>query len=1149
MDSSDKTVDLIDLYAKDEGVKRILATLVDSIKPPKIALRNLVGSSKAIIGAVVAKASPYPQLFILRDKEQAAYFCNDLEKLCGQNAIENAQKRILYFPASYKKPYQAEDVDNANVLSRTEVLNRLGLERNNKKNEALWVVTYPEAIAEKVVTTRFLSSNTVRLNKGEAVSQDFLIDFFEDYKFELVDFVAEPGQYALRGGIIDIFSFANDTPYRIEFDGDRVESLRSFEVGTQLSVAKHDTITLLPNLQERAEKKERVSFLSYFQDSVTVWVEDMKSMFQTQQAAYENAVKIYDKLDSVVVRSKPEDLYVSSRQWEQAFDDMAVVEFGQHFYYKDYRLQEDFKMQPQPVFNKKFDLMAAHLREASDKGYHNFILSENAKQIQRLERIFFELSTASKSNQVRFISVQLSLNEGFIDARNFFGFFTDHQIFERYHRYAVQARKQDSQILTLKELYQLKPGDYISHIDHGVGRFAGLEKVVVNGREQEAICLMYKDNDMLRLSIHALHKMSKYSGKEGAPPTLNRLGSNAWTVTKARAKQKVKDIARELIRLYAQRKEIRGFAFAADSYLQQELESSFFYEDTPDQLKATQDVKHDMESFEPMDRLVCGDVGFGKTEVAIRAAFKAVCDSKQVAVLVPTTILAYQHYKTFKERFGELPCNVDYINRFRSTKDRKEILKKLKEGKVDILIGTHRILSKDVEFKDLGLLIIDEEQKFGVAMKEKLKAIKVSIDTLTLTATPIPRTLQFSLMGARDLSIIQTPPPNRYPVHTEIHQFQEEFIRDAIVYELSRGGQVFFVHHRVQNIMELAGMVQRLVPDAHVGVAHGQMEGEKLEEILLGFMEGAYDVLVSTKIVENGLDIPNANTIIVNESHQYGLSELHQLRGRVGRSNKKAFCYMLAPEQHLLSSEAKRRLMAIEEFSDIGSGFQLAMRDLDIRGAGNILGGEQSGFIAEMGFEMYQKILDEAIEELKEEKIYGASSAENESEDLDSASVGSSNAGSNSFISSDCQVETDMEILIPDAYVRSITERLSLYKELDSLEKEDDLNAYRDRLQDRFGSVPIPTIELIKTVALRREAKLLGWNKIILKNNKLTAVFAAQDESAYYQSSLFTTILSYIQDNPQIGKLKEHQNKLSMVIEAVSNVDEALKLCKQLRQR
>lgn len=781
-------------------------------------------------------------------------------------------------------------------------------------------------------------------------------------------------------------------------------------------------------------------------------------------------------------------------------------------------------------------MLGSYLLDLNDFGYSPVILSENPKQFHRLDRIFFELSKPDRP--IRYIQLPISLNEGFEDKDLKISCLTDHQIFQRYYRYQVQPRKQDSQALTIKELYELKPGDYIMHVDHGIGRFAGLEKVTVNGREQEAIRLVYSNNDILRISIHSLHKMCRYTGKDGVAPTLHRLGSTTWSVQKMKAKQKVKDIARELINLYALRKESKGYAFSPDSYLQHELESSFFYEDTPDQMKASNDVKRDMESGQPMDRLVCGDVGFGKTEIAIRAAFKAVCDSKQVAVLVPTTILAYQHYKTFSERLENLPCKVEYINRFRTGKEQKSVLKQLKEGSVDILIGTHRILGKDVDFKDLGLLIIDEEQKFGVAMKEKLKKLKVNVDTLTLTATPIPRTLQFSLMGARDLSVIQTPPPNRYPVSTEVRPFNEDLIRDAIVYELSRRGQVYFVHDRVQNIMEVAGLIQRLVPDAHIAVAHGQMEGDRLEEIMLGFMEGAYDILVSTKIVENGLDVSNANTIIINDAQNYGLNELHQLRGRVGRSNKKAFCYLLAPPSHLLTPEAKRRLKAIEEFSDVGSGFQIAMRDLDIRGAGNILGGEQSGFISEIGFEMYQKILDEAIAELRQERI-----AQGEST-LDS--IAENQTGENLFQSTDCQIDTDLEILIPDVYVSNISERLYLYKELDSLQTDEELKKFSDSLRDRFGPLPQATQELISTIALRRQAKALGLDRVNLKQGNMTIFFAAGDNSPYYQSEIFQNILKYVQDNGDRTHLKQFKNKLGIVFDNVNGVGSARELLQQL---
>lgn len=1089
----------------------------------------MVGSVRSVVCQVLSSRREDNQIFILGDKERAAYFCNDLEKLYGEEPGHGENKSILFFPASYKHPYDVENVDNANVLSRTEVLGRL-----QHKGKGLKIVTYPEALCEKVIDSRQLTINTVCIHQGEKLSQEFLTDFFEQYRFRWVDFVAEPGDFAVRGGIVDVFSYSNELPYRIEFDDDTVASIRSFEVGTQLSVCRHESVNIVPDLQQNVKIEQRVSFLSYFGPGSLVWIEDAESAFAEIAQGLERARKVYENLDKTIPRARPEELYGSAEEWEKALSDRCVVEMGTRFHFPA-DLAVEFHTRPQPAFHKDFGRLADYLTDLADYGYQPIIMSDNPKQFQRLDRVFFEI--AKPDRPIRYKALPLSLNEGFEDQDLKLSCLTDHQIFERYYRYQVQPRRKDSQALTIKELYDLKPGDYILHVDHGIGRFAGLEKIKVNGREQEAICLLYKDNDMLRLSIHGLHKMTRYTGKDGVAPTLHRIGSNTWSLQKQKAKQKVKDIARELIELYARRKESKGFAFSADSYLQHELESSFFYEDTPDQLKASNDVKRDMESAQPMDRLVCGDVGFGKTEVAVRAAFKAVCDGKQVAVLVPTTVLAYQHYKTFSERLANFPCRVDYLNRFRTSKQQKEVIRDLEQGKVDILIGTHRILGKDIVFKDLGLLIVDEEQRFGVAMKEKLKKLKVNIDTLTLTATPIPRTLQFSLMGARDLSVIQTPPPNRYPVSTEVRPFSEELIRDAIQYELSRHGQVYFVHDKVQNIMEVAGMVQRLVPDAHISVAHGQMEGDKLEEIMLGFMEGDCDVLVSTKIVESGLDVPNANTIIVNEAHHYGLSELHQLRGRVGRSNKKAFCFLLAPPAHLLTPEAKRRLRAIEEFSDVGSGFQIAMRDLDIRGAGNILGGEQSGFISEIGLDMYQRILDEAIRELRQERLSEGKAT------LDARSGGSSDTD---YASADCQIDTDLEILIPDSYVSNISERLSLYKDLDNLEKEEDLRRFAASLEDRFGPLPDPTRDLIATVSLRRCAKQLGLERVNLKQGRMSVVFAAQDDTGYYQSGIFEKILSYVQDHPQDCRLQEMKSKLGMVVENVEGVAQARELLQSL---
>lgn len=1122
--------DLLQLYSKDSRIQEV-GKWMENHTQGVVSLQGLVGSSRSIVTQVLSVSyCEENQVFILRDKESAAYFCNDLEKLSGEEPGHGEKKKILFFPGSYRHPYDIENVDNANVLSRTEVLGRL-----QTVGKGLRIITYPEALTEKVITSKQLKTNTVSIRVGDSLSQDFLTDYFDQYHFRLVDFVAEPGDFAIRGGLIDVFSYSNELPYRIEFDDDTIISIRSFEVGTQLSVSRHQEVTIVPDIQHTVKMEQRVNFLSYFPEKSILWIEDAQSCLEETSQALEKARRVYDKLDKIVERARPEELYGTLEEWEKAIASHRIVEMGTRRHFTP-DLNIEFHIQPQPSFNKDFDMLGSYLLDLADYGYSPVILSENPKQFQRLDRIFFEISKPDRP--IRYIQMPLSLNEGFEDKDLKLACLTDHQIFQRYYRYQVQPRKQDSQALTIKELYELKPGDYIMHVDHGVGRFAGLEKVQVNGREQEAIRLVYRDNDILRISIHSLHKICRYTGKDGIVPTLHRLGSTTWSVQKMKAKQKVKDIARELIHLYARRKESRGYAFSPDSYLQNELESSFFYEDTPDQMKASNDVKRDMESVQPMDRLVCGDVGFGKTEIAIRAAFKAVCDSKQVAVLVPTTILAYQHYKTFSERLEKFPCKVEYLNRFRSSKDQKQVLRRLKDGDVDILIGTHRILGKDVEFKDLGLLIIDEEQKFGVAMKEKLKKLKVNVDSLTLTATPIPRTLQFSLMGARDLSVIQTPPPNRYPVSTEVRPFNEEIIRDAIVYELSRRGQVYFVHDRVQNIMEVAGLVQRLVPDAHIAVAHGQMEGDRLEEIMLGFMEGAYDVLVSTKIVENGLDVSNANTIIINDAQNYGLNELHQLRGRVGRSNKKAFCYLLAPPAHLLTPEAKRRLRAIEEFSDIGSGFQIAMRDLDIRGAGNILGGEQSGFISEIGFEMYQKILDEAIVELRQERLAaGETTLDAKAENVNQGDV---------YAAADCQIDTDMEILIPDNYVSNISERLSLYKELDSLKTNEELERFALSLRDRFGPIPTSTKDLIHTIALRREAQKLGIDRVNLKQGQMVVYFGADDNSDYYRSTLFQNILKYVQQNSSRCRLKQYKNKLGIVFDGVDGVQPAYELLSEL---
>ena len=959
---TDSVTRLLSCYRSDERLVSLSALFNEAgIARQRIHLNGLAGSSVSLVTAALFESNPVVHLVILSEKESAVYFCNDLENLLGEAETAFHKKRVLLFPTSYKRPYEIEKTDNSNVLMRTEVLKRLSTRAKNTV-----VVTWPEALSEKVVTKNYLEKSTLHLKCNEPVDLDFVYDMLDEYGFGRVDFVAEPGQMAIRGGIIDVFSFTNDYPFRIEFSDEIVASIRSFDPATQLSIDKLDHITIVPNVQDRVLHEKRESFLEFIPGKSILWFQDMAFAVDLIEKEYQKAKTAFEQLDGLVEHLGPEELFTGKESVIHGIGEFPVIEFGRH-HALTADASFDFDIVPQPSFNKNFDLLLDNLRENAENGIRNLLLADSPQQVERIYSIIDDLlkNRGLNPEDINYASINLSLHEGFIDRGTKLACYTDHQIFERYHKFRLRESFSGKQAITLKELYDLKPGDYVTHIDHGVGRYDGLEKIENNGKMQEAIRIIYANDDLLYVSIHSLHRICKYSGKEGHIPSLDRLGSNSWNKLKAKTKAKVKDIAKDLIKLYAERRAGKGFGFAPDTYLQHELEASFIYEDTPDQVKSTSDVKQDMEQDFPMDRLICGDVGFGKTEIAIRAAFKAVNDSKQVAVLVPTTILALQHYKTFSERLREMPCRVDYINRFKSPQQQKKTLAELQEGKIDVLIGTHRLLSADVKFKDLGLMIVDEEQKFGVAAKEKLKQMKVNVDTLTLTATPIPRTLQFSLMGARDLSIINTPPPNRYPIQTELHAFNEEVIRDAVSYELSRGGQVFFVNNRIQNIQEIAGVVQKLVPDARIAVGHGQMDGMKLEKIMADFVEGEYDVLVSTTIVESGLDIPNANTIIINDAHHYGLSDLHQLRGRVGRTNRKAFCYLLAPPLSTLTDEARKRLKAIEEFSEIGSGFNIAMRDLDIRGAGNILGAEQSGFITEIGFEMYQKILDEAMQELK----------------------------------------------------------------------------------------------------------------------------------------------------------------------------------------
>ncbi len=1072
----------------------------------KVNWQGLVGSSYSISSSTVAQQVPGNHVFILEDKEQAAYFLNDLEGLFPEN------NNILFYPASYRVPYETEAVDNANVVARAEVLDKIAKQKNT------WVVTYPKALIEKVPTKKTLSKSTLKVEVNKNYSIDFINETLMEVGFDRVDFVYEPGQFSIRGGIVDVFSFSNDHPYRIEFFGDEVESIRTFDASTQLSINTHKHFNIVPNIQGKMIQDGNASFFSFIGESASLWVSSIEKTIAVIQKEYKKSVKIFDSLETVTTPTIPSELFIHESEIKSIFEKHSTIELGTDIYFSSTE-KIKFNFKPQPSFNKNFDLLAEDLVQRRKNGYQNLIFSNQPKQIERLEQIFADIE-----KEVEFSAIPIALHEGFISPNNKMVCFTDHQLFERYHRFRLkEGFRQAKQALTLKELYNLQPGDYVTHIDHGIGKFSGLETIDVNGKPQEAIRLIYKDNDVLYVGIHSLHRISKFTGKDGSVPKTNKLGSQTWAKLKKKTKKKIKELAFDLIKLYAKRKSQPGFAFSPDSYLQNELEASFMFEDTPDQLKATIAVKEDMESKTPMDRLICGDVGFGKTEIAIRAAFKAVCDSKQVAVLVPTTILSLQHFRSFKDRLKDFPCTVDYINRFKSTKEITATLKKLAAGEIDILIGTHAIVAERVKFKDLGLMIIDEEQKFGVSVKDKLKTLRATVDTLTLTATPIPRTLQFSLMGARDLSIINTPPPNRQPVLTEIIPFNEEIIRDAIAYEVSRGGQVFFVHNRLQNIQEVSGMIQRLCPGVRVAIGHGQMDGKDLERIMMDFINHEYDVLLATTIIESGIDISNANTILINNAQNFGISDLHQLRGRVGRSNKKAFCYLIAPPTSAMTNEARKRLEALVQFSDLGSGFNIAMKDLDIRGAGNMLGGEQSGFISDIGFEMYQKILNEAMDELKESEF----------KDL----FEERNTDQLTHFVKDCILETDLEVRIPDDYINNVAERLSIYQQMDALKTEEELINFEKELTDRFGPIPAQVEELFQSFKLRWLAEKLGIEKLVLKSNKMIGYFIKNPQSKFYESSVFTNVLNYMQKHPSEMKLSEKNDRLRVIYEGISSIE------------
>ncbi|WP_026952933.1 transcription-repair coupling factor [Algoriphagus mannitolivorans] len=1099
---------LISLYQSDP-IFQTLSHQLNAQEKFRVQVRGLSGSLDMLVFSAFFLQNEGTHLIIAQDKEEAAYLNSDLQNLLGKDDY-------LIFPSSFKRPYQYDEVDNANVLMRAEILNKI---LESKEKSSIYI-TYPEALYEKVINKRSLVENTFSVRVGEAIDMEFVSELLASYDFERTDFVYEPGQFAIRGGILDVFSYSHEHPYRLELFGKEVESIRTFDAESQLSIDSVDQISLIPNVQTKLLQEVRQSFLEFLPEKTTLWIKDYQLTVDVMEECFHKAEQAFSqivnqtKAEKLVL--KPQDIFESGKNFIRQVEKFSVVEFGRQFYLKT-ETKTVWESQPQPSFNKNFDLLVTNLSENEKLGYTNLIIAENEKQIDRLLGIFHELDPTL---QVQ--SMLLGLREGFVDRNLKIACYTDHQLFERFHRYKSRHKASKSKALTIKELKSLHPGDFIVHVDYGVGRFAGLEKVDVGGKMQEAVRLVFRDDDLLYVNIHSLHKISKYSGQEGQTPSMSKLGSPEWENKKSRVKKQVKDIAKDLINLYAKRRSAHGFPFSHDSVLQIELESSFIYEDTPDQALATSDVKSDMEKQYPMDRLVCGDVGFGKTEVAIRAAFKAVNDRKQVAVLVPTTILAMQHYQTFKERLENFPVKVDYINRFRTAKEIKEIVSQVKTGEIDILVGTHKIVNKDIVFKDLGLLIIDEEQKFGVKVKDQLKNLRVNVDVLTLTATPIPRTLHFSLMGARDLSVIATPPPNRQPVTTEVQTFQEEVIRDAVSYELRRGGQVFFVHNRVGEIDSIANLIMKLVPDARVVGAHGQMDGKKLEKIMVDFINHEYDVLVSTNIIESGLDIPNANTIIINRAHMFGLSDLHQMRGRVGRSNKKAFCYLLTPPMSGLTPEARKRLQTLEEFSDLGDGFKVAMKDLDIRGAGNLLGAEQSGFITDLGFEMYHKILDEAVQELKENEF----AALFETDLKEKVKV----------LVQDCTIETDLELLIPEEYVGNISERLGLYSKLDSIKNEEELGKFSDMLQDRFGPLPEVVKELLETVKLRWLAEKLGIEKLVLKNHQMKCYLLPSSRDDFYSSPIFGSIMKFAQVHSRICKIKESKNRLILTIEGIKTI-------------
>jgi len=1102
--------DFQQIYARHPQIETL--TLWAATHEQNVKISGLCGSSLSVVAASLFTKAPNIQVFVMNDADEAAYLYNDLRQILSD-------EKVLFFPSSYKKAIRLSQLDASNEILRTEVLNRLV----NSSSPCV-IVSYPEAILQKQITSQGLKTKTIRLRTGESIGMDFLTEMLVEYGFERVDFVYEPGQYSVRGGIVDIFSYAFEMPYRIDFFGDEVESIRVFDIETQLSQEKRQQVEIVPNLRKGDKTTKLVPITEFVAADTWFQFTDAGFVRDRINQLYDEALIKANSGDHVV--ESLHSTHITGDEFIQGVDKFRKLEWANKSYFKT-KTTIQFNTSPQPVFQKNFDLISENLKTNLTEGYRVYIFSDSVKQTDRIAAIF-----ADREDNITFQPVKNTLHEGYIDHDLSLVCYTDHQIFDRFHKYQLKTDKTrlGKVVMTLKELNQFQVGDYMVHVDHGVGKFGGLVRTNVNGKMQEMVKLIYKDDDIIFVSIHSLHRISKYKGKEGEAPRVNKLGSGVWERLKERTKSKVKDIARELIKLYAKRKAEAGYQYSPDSYMQQELEASFIYEDTPDQSKATADIKKDMESEMPMDRLVCGDVGFGKTEVAIRAAFKAVADSKQVAVLVPTTVLAMQHYNTFKDRLKDFPCTISYLSRAKAPKKAKETLDRLANGEIDIIIGTHKLVGKTIKFKDLGLLIIDEEQKFGVTVKERLKELKVNVDTLTLTATPIPRTLQFSLLGARDLSIINTPPPNRYPVQTEIHAFDEDVIREAIQLEMNRNGQVFFVNNRIQNIYMIEAMIKRLVPGCRVAVGHGQMPAEKLEEVIVDFIDYEYDVLVATTIIESGIDIPNVNTIIINSAHRFGLSDLHQLRGRVGRSNRRAYCYLLAPEMSLLTPDARRRLQAIETFSELGSGFNIAMQDLDIRGAGNMLGAEQSGFIADLGYETYQRILNEAVHELKDEEFAELYADERVDKDRSKAYV------------TDCQIDTDLELMFSSEYIENVSERINMYRELDNLENENELKVFQLQLEDRFGKLPQQATDLMLIVRLRWNAMRFGVEKLVLKNGQMIAYLVSNLKSTYYQSDEFGRLLQYMARNPRICRLREQNGKRSVIFTDINNIQKAFQI-------